>query len=135
MEWIFWTFRKQRFGGIHIPNEESWRLIKEHFGKGSFSFKSVSENGIISAIKKLSSNKTSISNDLPVSVMKQFAKCHCEKLKNIFNDCLKENSFPNLMKIAKIKPAFKKLDSTSKDNYQARYLASLKFLRASFIHN
>ena len=50
--------------------------------------------------------------------MEQFADCYCEKLTIILNDCLKENRFPNLMKVAKISPIFKKLDSTSKDNYR-----------------
>ena len=50
--------------------------------------------------------------------MKQFANCYCEKLTNILNDCLKENRFPNLMKVAEISPVFKKLDNTSKDNYR-----------------
>ena len=69
--------------------------------------------------------------------MKQFPNCYCEKLTNILNDCLKENRFPNLMKVAEISPVFKKLDNTSKDNYRpkVRYLTSLNFLRASFIHN
>ena len=64
-----------------------------------------------------------------VSVIKQFANCYCEKLTNILNDCLKENRFPNLMKVAEISP-FKKLGNNSKEN-----LTSLNFLRASFIHN
>ena len=81
-------------------------------------FKPVSKKDIIDAIKKLPSNKASISNDIPVSVMKQFANCYCEKLTNILNDCLKENRFPNLMKVAEISPVFKKLDNTSKDNYR-----------------
>ena len=34
--------------------------------------------------------------------MKQFANCYCEKLTNILNDCLKENRFPNLMKVSEI---------------------------------
>ena len=55
-----------------FKNEETCGLIKEHFGKGSFSFKLVSKNDIISAVKKLPSNKASISNDIPFSVMKQF---------------------------------------------------------------
>ena len=50
--------------------------------------------------------------------MKQFANCYCEKLTNILNDCLKENRFPNLMKVAEISPVFKKLSNTSKDNYR-----------------
>ena len=68
--------------------------------------------------KKLPSNKASISNDIPVSIMKKIANCYCEKLTNILNDCLKENRFPNLMKVAEISPVFKKLDNTSKENYQ-----------------
>ena len=75
----------------------------------------VSKNDIINAIKKLPSNKALISNDRPVPVMKQFANCYCEKFTNILNDCLKENRFPNLMKVAKIGPVFKKFDNTSKD--------------------
>ena len=76
-------------------------------------FKLVSKIDIIDAIKKLPSNKASISNEIPVSVMKQFANCYCEKLTNIVNDCLKENRFQNLMKVAEIGPIFKKLDNTS----------------------
>ena len=68
--------------------------------------------------KKLPSDKASISNDIPVSIMKKFANCYCEKLTNILNDCLKENRFPNLMKVAEISPVFKKLDNTSKEKYQ-----------------
>ena len=48
-----------------FKNEESCRLIKERFGNESFSFKPVYKNGIISAIKKLHSNKASVSNDIP----------------------------------------------------------------------
>ena len=81
-------------------------------------FKPVSKKGIIDAIKKLPSNKASISNDIPVSVIKQFAYCYCEKPTNILNDCLKENRFPNLMKVAEISSVFKKLDNTSKDHYR-----------------
>ena len=81
-------------------------------------FKPVSKKDIIDAIKKLPSNKASISNDIPVSVMKQFANCYCEKLTNILNDCLKENRFPNLMKVAEIRPVFKRLPNTFKDNYR-----------------
>ena len=50
--------------------------------------------------------------------MKQFANCYCEKRTNILNDCLKENRFPNLMKVAEISPVFKKFGNTSKDNYR-----------------
>ena len=51
-------------------------------------------------------------------MIKNFATCYGEKLASIFNDCLKENKCPNLMKIAEISPVFKKLDNASKDNYR-----------------
>ena len=41
-----------------FENEESCRLMKRPFGNGSFSFKSVSKNDIIGAIKKVPSNKS-----------------------------------------------------------------------------
>ena len=99
-----------------FENKESCRLIRENYGGERFSFKSISKDDIIEAVKKLPSKKASISNDVPISIIKNFATCYCQKLASIFNDCLKENEFPNLMKIAEIRPVFKKLHNTSKDN-------------------
>ena len=90
----------------------------ENFGGESFSFKSLSKDDIPDIVKNLPSNKASISSDIPVSIINNFATCYCEKLASIFNDFLKENKFPNLIKVAEIIPVFKKLDSTSKDNYR-----------------
>ena len=101
-----------------FENEESCRLIRENYSGGSFSFKSISKDDIIEGVKKLPSNKASISNDIPITIIKSFVHCYCEKLTSIFNDCLEESKFPNLMKIAEITPVFKKLDNTSKDNYR-----------------
>ena len=53
-----------------------------------------------------------------MSIIKNFATCYCEKLASIFTDCLKENNFPNLMKIAEISLVFKKFDNASKENYR-----------------
>ena len=60
----------------------------------------------------------SISNDIPISIIKNFATSYCENLASTFNDCLKENRFPNLMKVAEISQVFKRLDNNSKDNYR-----------------
>ena len=62
-----------------FDNEENCRLIRENYGGESFSFKSISKDDIIEAVKKLPSNKASISNDTPVSIIKNFATCYCEK--------------------------------------------------------
>ena len=76
----------------------------------------------------------------PVSVMKQFANCYCEKLTNILNNCLKENRLPNLMKVAEISPVFKKFffsinQQYLKDNYQPTSTLSFAKLFESIIYS
>ena len=78
----------------------------------------LSKDDIFEAVKKLPSNKASISNDIPISIIKNFVNCYCEKFTSIFNDCLEESKFRNLLKILEITPVFKKLDNASKDNYR-----------------
>ena len=56
-------------------------------------FKPVSKKDIIDAIKKLPSNKASISNDIPVSVIKQFANCYCENLQIFWTIASKKRDF------------------------------------------
>ena len=132
----------QASAGRSVSIKESCRLIRENYGE-RFSFKSLSKHDIIEALIKLRSNKASISNDIPISIIKNFATCYCEKLASIFNDCLKENKFPNLMKIAEISPVFKKLDNTSKDNYRSistlsnftKLFESILFMRHRFMQN
>ena len=68
-----------------FENEESCRLIKENYSGKSFFFKSISKNDIIEAVKKLPSNKASISNDIIISIINNFPTCYCEKLASIFN--------------------------------------------------
>ena len=83
-------------------NEESCRLIRDIYGGESFSFKPISKNDIIEAVKKLPSIKGSISNDIRSSIIKSFAHCYSKILSKNFNDYVKENNFLNLMKIAEV---------------------------------
>ena len=76
-----------------FENEENFRLIGSNYSGEIFSCKSISKGDVIETVKKLPSNKASISNDIPISILKNFATCYCEKLASIFNDGLKENKF------------------------------------------
>ena len=76
-----------------FENDESCKLIKENYVGESFSFKSIYKDDIIKAIKKLPSNKASMSNDIPILIIKNFGNCYWEKFANIFNNCLKKTSF------------------------------------------
>ena len=67
----------------------------ENYGGESYFLKSTSKDDIIEAVKKLPWNKASISNDIPISTIKNFATCCCE-FASIFNDCLKENNVSEL---------------------------------------
>ena len=60
------------------------------YGGEIFSFKPISKDDIIEAVKKLPSNKGSISNDIQSSII-SFAHCYSKKLAKNFNDYLKEN--------------------------------------------
>ena len=67
---------------------------------------------------------------MPISIIKNFATCYCEKLASIFNDCLKENKFPNLMKIAEISPVFN-YRSLSTLSYFTKLFESILFTQLS----
>ena len=59
-----------------FENEESCRLIWENYDGESFSFGSKSKDDTIETVKKLPSNKTSKSNDIPISIIKNFANSY-----------------------------------------------------------
>ena len=85
-----------------FENEESCRLIRKNYSGETFSFKSISRDDIIEAVKKLPPNKASILNDILFSIIKNFATCYCENLASIFNDCLKKTSFRIWRKLLKL---------------------------------
>ena len=67
-----------------LKTKKTYRLIRESYGGESFSFKSISKDDIIEAVKKLPSDKASISNYIPISIIKNFATCYSEKLARMF---------------------------------------------------
>ena len=67
-----------------LKTKKACRLIRESYGGESFSFKSISKDDITDAVKKLPSDKASISNYIPISIIKNFATCYSEKLASVF---------------------------------------------------
>ena len=84
--------------------ERSCILIKYNYGNETFSLQPITKKDILKADKKLLSNKACI----PAKIIKNFANCYCEKLKNIFNKWFQENKFPGLMKKGETTPVFLK---------------------------
>ena len=62
-----------------------------------------------------SAKKTS--GAIPIKIVKLENKNICKDQANFINECIKQNKFPNELKIADITPIFKKEDPLDKTNY------------------
>ena len=109
---------RESTGNIDFENEESCKKIKENFGNENFSFETISKFYVLDLIKHLPGNKATVSNDIPVSVLKVSVSAYYEKLTDIFNNCIRSGTFPEILKRSKVTPVFKKGDSTSKADYR-----------------
>ena len=91
----------------------------KRFGNETFSFKTISKKDVLDLIKEISENKGTVSNDIPVSVLKESVSAYYEKLTDIFNNCLRSGAFPEILKKSEVTPVFKKGDHpTSKLDYR-----------------
>ena len=70
---------------------------------------------ILNAVKEVSWNKASVTSNIPISTIKSFGSCQCNKVRDILNDCQKQVS------------KFNRTDKTSRI-----FLLLLKFLKESF---
>ena len=59
-------------------------------------------------IKELPGNKAAVSNDIPVSVLKESLSAYYEKLTDIFHNCIRSDTFPEILKKSEVTPVFKK---------------------------
>ena len=59
-------------------------------------------------IKELPGNKAAVSNDIPVSVLKESLSAYYEKLTDIFHNCIRSDTFPEILKKSEVTPVVKK---------------------------
>ena len=118
---------RESTGNINFENEESCKKIKENFGNETFSFETISKKDVLNLIKQLPGNKATVSNDIPVSVLKESVSAYYEKLTDIFNNCIRSGTFPEILKKSEVTPVFKKGDPTSKTDYCP--VQSIKFFK------
>ena len=76
-------------GNKNFENEESCKKIQENFDNENFSFETVSRKDVLNLIKELPGNKATVSNDMPVSRLKESITAYNEKLTDIFSNCKK----------------------------------------------
>ena len=83
-----------------------------------FDFNFVSSDDISKTINSMDSTKKT-SGAIPMKIVKLANKKICRDLANCINECIKQNKFPNELKIADITPTFKKEDPLDKNNYRS----------------
>ena len=79
--------------GTSFESQQSCRIIKKKSGKENFSFEAFTEDTVANAFKNLPTGKASVSNDIPVFIMKETIDAYCPKLIKIMNDYLKNIFF------------------------------------------
>ena len=84
-------------GNTNLENEESCTKIKENFGKQIFSFETVSKENVLNLIKEPPGNKVTVSNDIRVSVLKESISVYYEKLTDIFSNCIRSDTIPEML--------------------------------------
>ena len=82
-----------------------------------FDFNFVNCDGISKIISSMDPTKKT-SGAIPTKIVKLAIKQICKDLANYINECIKQNKFPNELKIADITPIFKKENPLDKTNYR-----------------
>jgi hypothetical protein len=103
---------------ISPPSDKSFKDFLANPVTENFEFKTVDESQIIKTIDSLKSKSSQgidkVSSKLLKSVKAELAR----PLKNIFNQSVQSGVFPDLLKIAKVVPVFKKQDNFKLENYR-----------------
>ena len=82
-----------------------------------FDFNFVNSDDISKIINSMDSTKKT-SGAIPIKIVTLAIKKICKDLANCINECIKQNKFPNKLKIEDITPIFKKEDPLDKTNYR-----------------
>ena len=73
-------------------------------------------------IKSLKTNVSAGFDEIPTSILKRCLCYFIRPLVHIYNISLQTGIFPDMMKIAKIRPLFKKGDRQNMQNYRPIYI-------------
>ena len=84
----------------------------------SFSFNTITSEELIKAAKDIKSKNSSGHDELTTKLVKYVIQDIKDPLTTIYNQCITQGVFPNLLKLAKVLPIYKKGDSHSLGNYR-----------------
>ena len=102
-----------------------------------FTLSTINESYILSIVNKLKNKNLLLNDEISNKLLKAIVNKLSKPLTIIINQCLLTGIFPDLLKIAKVKPFFSVVtlpNQTITDRFHC-YQLSLKYLKESFIHN
>ena len=115
-----------------ISRNKSIKKINPSYPKTEpSSFREIRETETLEIIESLPKNTANVFKYIPMRIIKDKAHVYSHRLTIIFNNCIKNSKFPDILKYADITPVFKKGDTTDKSNY--RPISTRKYLRNLFI--
>lgn len=82
-----------------------------------FNFQKVNTITLKKIISQLDVKK-SVGGTIPTHIFKASVNSYISNLTNCFNNCIDNNIFPDILKIADVRPCFKKGADTEKSNYR-----------------
>ena len=83
-----------------------------------FTFSTINESYYLSIINKLKNKNSSGNDEISNKLLKPIGNELSKPLTIIINQCLLTGIFPDLLKIAKVKPLFKRGDTAQLNNYR-----------------
>ena len=89
-----------------------------------FSFHAREKNDMMRELLKVDQKKKTTWNSIQYKTLKLRADISADILQNLFNDMLSTGNFPGDMKLADIRPVFKKKDPLKKVNYRPASILS-----------
>ena len=93
----------------------SKKKINESFSKQvTFSLREIRERETLEISKSLPKNKATVFKDIPMRNIKKTAHVYSYRLIIIFNNCIRNGMFPDILKYADITPVLNKRDTTDK---------------------
>ena len=86
--------------------------------QNSFMFYETDIQEIYTIIKNLPNKNSEGHDEIPISILKKLNNAICPILTYLFNKCIKQGQYPNILKIGKVLPIFKAGDRTHPGNFR-----------------
>ena len=83
-----------------------WRKSFLNISTETFTFPKIRDTETLEIIKVLPKNKATVFKDISMRIIKDAARVNSRILTIIFNNCLKNSKFPDILKYADITPVF-----------------------------